>query len=390
MATNIYLIKLALKNRTVNNDMTQIIRATEGLEIMHPNDNRKPDLLILEVGKEADKDIAMIQSLLNQDAVGDVFLTSKITESGILMKAIRIGVKEFFPQPIDAEEVSQALQQFKTRRNKIDPSVSCKKGQIITTFGSKGGVGTTTVAVNLAVTMALKDSSKSVALIDLNTLFGEIPLFLEVTPKFHWGEITKNIDRLDHTFLANVMTRHHTGVHILSSPAELNGHIRPTPEIMSHLLDLMQGTFDYVVIDGGQSTDDTTLRIVELSDTLLLIIILSLPCLANSSKLIKSFIELGFLNRDQIKVVANRYMKKSEIPLSDAKAGIGKDLFWVIPNDYRTTMSAINQGKPLSKIAPKAQITQNFEDLADVFVCPETEQGQNKKFRIFKRFGSKS
>lgn len=384
------LIKLALKNRPVTDELIRIISAMEGFKIMTPGDNRKPDLFIFEIGKEVDKEIGMIQSLLNQDAVGEVFLTSKSTESKILMKAIRIGVKEFFPQPIDTEEVSQALQQFKTRKNKVDPSVACKKGQIITAFGTKGGVGTTTVAVNLAVTLALKDSSKSVALIDMNTLFGEIPLFLEITPQFHWGEITKNIDRLDHTFLANILTRHHTGVHILSSPAQLNGHIRPTPEIMSHLLDLMKGTFDYVVIDGGQSTDDTTLRVVELSDTLLLIIILSLPCLANSSKLIKSFIELGFLHRDQIKVVANRYMKKSEIPLSDAKAGIGKDLFWVIPNDYRTTMSAINQGKPLSKIAPKAQITQNFEDLAEVFVCPETEQGQNKKFRIFKRFGSKS
>jgi pilus assembly protein CpaE len=390
MATNIYLIKLALKNRTVNSELTEIIHATDGFEIMPPRDNSKPDLLILELGKEADKDIAMIQSLLDQDAVGDVFLTSKIAEPGFLMKAIRIGVKEFFAQPIETEEVSRALQKFKTRRNKIDPLVACKTGQIITTFGSKGGVGTTTVAVNLAVTLALKDSSKSVALIDLNTLFGEIPLFLEITPQFHWGEITKNIDRLDHAFLTNVMTRHHTGVHILSSPAQLNGHVRPTPEIMSHLLDLMKGTFDYVIIDGGQSTDDTTLRIVELSDTLLLIIILSLPCLANSNKLIKSFVELGFLNRDQIKVVANRYLKKSEIPLSDAKAGMGKDLFWIIPNDYRTTMSAINQGKPLSKVAPKAQITRNFEDLAEVFVCPETEQGQNKKSRIFKRFGSKS
>lgn len=390
MIGDIHLIKLALKNSTINDKLTKIIRAIGGFEIMRAGDKRRPDLLISELGVKADKDFTVIQSLLDQDAVGEVFLTSESTEPGILMKAIRIGVKEFFPQPIDTKEVSQSLQQFKTRANKVDPSVACKKGQIITAFGTKGGVGTTTVAVNLAVTLALKDSSKSVALIDMNTLFGEIPLFLEVTPKFHWGEITKNIDRLDHTFLANVLTVHHTGVHILSSPAQLNGHIRPTPEIMSHILNLMKDTFDYVVIDGGQSTDDTTLRVVELSDTLLLIIILSLPCLANSSKLIKSFIELGFLNRDQIKVVANRYMKKSEIPLSDAKAGIGKDLFWVIPNDYRTTMSAINQGKPLSKIAPKAQITQNFEDLAEVFVCPETEQGQNKKFRIFKRFGSKS
>jgi pilus assembly protein CpaE len=152
----------------------------------------------------------------------------------------------------------------------------------------------------------------------------------------------------------------------------------------------MKGMFDHVIIDGGQSTDDTVLRVVESSDTLLLITILSLPCLANSNKLIKSFVELGYLHKDQIKVVVNRYVKKCEIPLNDAKAGIGEDLFWIIPNDYQTTMSAINQGKPLLKIAPKTQISKSFERLAEVFLHPNTNQEQKKKFRIFRGFGSKS
>jgi pilus assembly protein CpaE len=147
----------------------------------------------------------------------------------------------------------------------------------------------------------------------------------------------------------------------------------------------MKGMFDYVIIDGGQSTDDTVLRVVELSDTLLLITILSLPCLSNSNKLIKSFVELGYLRKDQIKVVVNRYLKKSEISLNDAKAGIGEDLSWIIPNDYRTTMSAINQGKPLAKIAPKAPITQNFKNFAEAFIFPGAEKERKKKFRIFKR-----
>jgi pilus assembly protein CpaE len=390
MTNNSYLVKLALKNRTVNDDLIKIIRAIGDLEIILSGDNRKPDLLIYELGKEAEKDIAMIQSLLSKEAVGDVFLTCENPEPKILMQAIRIGVHEFFPQPIESEEVKQALELFKTRKNESIPAVASKNGHIITTFGSKGGVGTTTVAVNLAVAIAQKDDRKSVALIDMNTLFGEIPLFLEVSPKFHWGEITKHIERLDHTFLTNVLTRHNTGLHILPSPAYLNGHIRPTPETISRLLDLMKGMFDYVIIDGGQSTDDTVLRVVELSDTLLLITILSLPCLANSNKLIKSFVELGYLRKDQIKVVVNRYMKKSEIPLNDARAGIGEDLSWIIPNDYRTTMSAINNGKPLSKIAPKAPITQNFKNFAEVFTHPDAGQKQKKKFRIFKRSGSKS
>ncbi len=101
-------------------------------------------------------------------------------------------------------------------------------------LGSKGGVGTTTVSVNLAV--ALSNSKRhSVALLDMNTVFGEIPLFLEIQPKFHWGEITKNIDRLDDTFLMNVLSKHSSGVHILPSPAYLNGHQSPTPEIMERL-----------------------------------------------------------------------------------------------------------------------------------------------------------
>jgi pilus assembly protein CpaE len=389
MTNNIDLIKLALKNPTVNDDLIKIIRALGGFEIMPPGDNRKPDLLICELGKQPDQDFAMIQSLLNKDVVGEVFLISEITEPRILMKAIRIGVKEFFPHPIETEEVRQALQRFKERKKDTMTPAVCETGQIITTFGSKGGVGTTTVAVNLAVTLSLREESPTVALIDMNTLFGEIPLFLEISPQFHWGEITSNIDRLDNTFLSNVLTRHHTGVHILPSPAYLNGHTRPTPETMARLLELMKAMFDYVIIDGGQATDDTSLRIVELTDTLLLITILSLPCLANTNKLIKSFIDLGYLSRDRIKVVLNRYMKKSEIPLKDAESGINKKLFWIIPNDYRTTMSAINQGKPLAKIAPKAQITQAFGELAGALACPEPQQDQNRKWTLFKRFNGK-
>jgi pilus assembly protein CpaE len=385
MTNNYYLIKLALKNSMVNDELTKILRAIEGFDIMSQGDNRKPDLLIYELGKEVDKDFALIQAHLNDDAIDEVYLTSEIAEAKILMKAIRIGVKEFFPQPIEIEEVKQALLRYKERKKEMERPIVGKSGQIITTFGSKGGVGTTTVAVNLAVTLSLREDSPSVALIDMNTLFGEIPLFLDMSPQFHWGEITKNVDRLDNTFLSNVLARHNTGVHLLPSPAYLNGHIRPTPETMSHILNLMRAMFDYVIIDGGQSTDDTSLRIVELSDTLLMITILSLPCLTNSNKLIKSFIDLGYLSSDRIKVVVNRYIKKSEISLKDAETGISKELFWVIPNDYKISMMAINQGKPLVHIAPKAEISHNFKKLADTLSPPELQQGKNKKWSFFKR-----
>ena len=384
MSVNIYSIKLVLKSRKLSKKLVEIIRAAGGFEVLKEGDTRKPDLLIFELGKDAEKEMGLIGSLLDADEVGEVFLTSDVAEPSVLMQAIRVGAKEFFSQPIKAEEVIQALQKFRGRRKDSVLKGEGKPGQIISVFGSKGGVGTTTVAVNLAVSMLQGQTGRSVVLLDMNTLFGEIPLFLEMSPQFHWGEITKNIQRLDNTFLTKILSRHDTGVQVLASPSYLNGHVRPTPKIMSHLLELMRGMFDYVIIDAGQSTDDTSLRVLELSDTLILITILSLPCLANTNKLIKSFLDLGYIAKDRIKIVLNRYLKNSEISLKDAEAGISKELFWIIPNDFTTTMSAINKGKPLPQIASKAAITKNFAELANALTMPETKQ-EKKKWKMFKR-----
>ena len=384
MPDNYYSIRLALKHASVSKKMLEIVEAAGGFEVLPATDARRPDLLIFELGDNHQKDVNLVQSLLEGDDVGEVFLTSEVADSAVLMQAIRIGAKEFFSQPIKPEEVQDALLRFKERCKGVVPQTPSKHGQIITVFGSKGGVGTTTVAVNLAVSLSQKKNVQSVALLDMNTLFGEIPLFLEISPKFHWGEITKNIERLDDTFLRNILTRHSTGVEVLSSPAHLNGHLKPTPEIMTRLLDLMKKMFDYVVIDGGQSTDETSLKVLQVSNRLLLITILSLPCLANTSKLLRSFTDLGYVAKDRIKIVLNRYMKKSELSLADAESGVGQELFWIIPNDFRSTMSAINNGKSLLQIESKAPITKSFMELAD-YLDPADEKLTKKRWRIFRR-----
>jgi len=189
---------------------------------------------------------------------------------------------------------------------------------------------------------------------------------------------------LDNTFLSNILTNHQSGIQVLPSPAYLNGHVRPTPEIMTRLLSLMRQMFDHIIVDGGQSTDDTSLKILEMSDTLLLITILSLPCLSNTNKLLKSFTDLGYVGAENIKVVLNRNMKKGEISNKDAEAGIGRELYWTIPNDFGTTMTAINNGKPLLNIAPKALITKNIQDLANSLATPK-EKVTKKKWSMFKR-----
>jgi pilus assembly protein CpaE len=376
-------IKLDIKNPAIAKQFSEIIGTVKGCRIIKSDDNLKPDLQIFEINGNPEE-LNLIQSLLNTGKLHEIFLTSEKTDPEMLMQAIRIGVREFFPQPIKRGDVEQALKRFKERRTHVAPVTHQKSGTLISVVGSKGGVGTTTIAVNLAVTLAEQQNDGSVVILDMNTLFGEIPLFLEISPKYHWGEITKNIERLDDTFLMNVLSKHSSGVHVLPSPGYLNGHQAPTPKTMERLLDVMKRMFDYVVIDCGQSTDETALKTIQLSDEVLLISVLSLPCLANANKLLRSFVDLGYLPKARIKVVLNRYLKKSEISLQDAKKGIGHDLYWVIPNDYATTMAAINNGKPLSKIAPKSKIVKSFKEVTEIMSTQDKVESE-KKWGFFNR-----
>jgi pilus assembly protein CpaE len=384
MENGIFTIKLSLQSQKLSRKLMDLIHEIGGFKVQLQSDTRKPDLLIFQLSEDSEKEMEMIESLLKENKVGAVFLTASNADPEILMQAIRVGVKEFFAQPINVEAVKQALQRFKEQQRGLMPKGENKSGKIISIFGSKGGVGTTTVAVNLAISLLQAKKGLSVVLVDMNTLFGEVPLFLEMSPKFHWGEITKNIDRLDNTFLGNILTQHKSGIHVLPSPAYLNGHVKPTPEVMARLLHLMTKIYDYILVDTGQSTNDTSLRVVELSDTLLLITILSLPCLANTNRLIKSFLDLGYLGNGRIKVILNRYTKNNDISLKDAQAGINKELFWIIPNDFNTTMAAINNGKPLAEISSRAAITKSFEEMARTLHQPKNRQ-EGKKWRLFKR-----
>jgi len=383
MTHNIDNIKLDIKNPAIAKQFSDIIDAVNGCRIIKSDDPLKPDLRIFEINGNPEE-FNLIQSLLNTGKLHEIFLTSEKTDPEMLMQAIRMGVKEFFPQPIKRSDVEQALIRFKERRAHAAPVTHQKSGKLISVLGSKGGVGTTTISVNLAVTLAEQENERSVAILDMNTLFGEIPLFLDISPKYHWGEITKNIKRLDDTFLMNVLSKHSSGIHVLPSPGYLNGHQAPSPDIMERLLVLMKHMFDYVIIDCGQSTDETALKTIQMSDEVLLISVLSLPCLANANKLLRSFIDLGYLRKERIKVVLNRYTKNSEISLQDAKKGIGHDISWIIPNDYGTTMSAINNGKPLSNIAPRSKIFKSYKEMAE-FMFPMEKDESKRKWGFFNR-----
>jgi len=371
-------VKLEIKDTKIKSQFENALRKIGGFNIQGPTSIDRAELLIFELGDEIEKEFLYVQDLVNSGEVGEVFFASGHSDQAVLRRAIRIGAREFFNVPIENEEIKHALEGFKGRKEKEARGETFKDGKIINIIGSKGGVGTTTVAVNLAVSLAEKKSVQSVALIDMNLLFGDIPLFLEIEPKYNWSEITKNISRLDDTFLKNILSVDVSGVCVLPSPSYLSKQHMATPAIMERLLIVMRRMFDFVIVDGGQSLGDISLKILGLSDTVLLISILSLPCLSNTNKLLRTFHDLGFPPDENIRIIVNRYLKKSDISVKDAEISLEKEIFWTIPNDYQTTVTATNRGKALAQFAPREEITKNFRNLATE-LGPESEKKEKKK-----------
>jgi pilus assembly protein CpaE len=378
MADEIISLRLKVKNEKIKEEFAGIISSLAGFKIQNSDDPSSFDLLILEIGDDLNKEFELIHSLHNSEK--EVFLTSTRTEPEMLIQALRTGAKEFFAQPINRDEVKGALLRFRQRKESPKGrETPTKNGKLIDVFGSKGGVGTTTVAVNLATSLAELEGKPKVALIDMNLLFGEIPLFLDVDSAFNWEEVARNIARLDSTYLMSILTKHSSGIYVLPSPTGLDLSDVATPEIIQKILRMMQGVFDFIVIDSGQSLDDISLKILELSNTVFLIAILSVPCLINIKRLQDSFRKLGYPHDEDVKIIINRYQKKSMISLEEAEQSINQKIFWHIPNDYTTTMSAINQGKSLFIVARGSEITTNFRDLATTFLVKAEEEKEKRK-----------
>jgi pilus assembly protein CpaE len=363
-------IKINANNVLLKKRFEDIISSSKELSIQHVAEKDRTDLLIQDLSEDYEKDFHFIESVLSTRSVEEVFVTSQDAGSDLLLKAMRSGAKEFLRQPLNEQEVREALERFKKRRrsHKSGAPDSIKSGRVIDVLGSKGGVGTTTVAVNLAVSLAENMGKESVALLDLNTVFGDIPLFLSLKAAHHWGAITNNIDRLDEMFLTKVMSKHFSGVQVLPSPSYLNGDRPATPETIDKLIMLMKKMFDIIVIDGGQSLNATSLKVFSMSDNILLVSLLSLPCLYNTNKLLRSFGGLDHTHKEKVRIIINRYLKKSDLSVKEAERSMGKGVFWTIPNDYKTTISAINQGKTLSEVASRASVTRSLQELAKTLI----------------------
>ena len=317
-------------------------------------------LVLIDVSQEQDKALSLIKKLKENNKDAFIIALSAKTSTETIIKVMRAGAKEFLNKPLIQSEFTETLNELKSEFENTETPDTCK---IISTFSNKGGIGKTSIAVNLAVELA-QISKEKVALIDLNLQLGDVATFLDMNPPFAMDYIANNIHNLNEDELLKTMSKYkNTSLYVIADPLNIDNSKDITAEQIKNLLAVLKKTFSYIVIDIGTNIDSKTIAALDSSDLILLIAIVNLPAIRSTQRCMDLFNRLGY-SSDKIKLVLNRYMENEDIKTSDIEEVVKQKVYWKIPNNYLTMMSAINKGVPVNEINSESNIALNYKDFA--------------------------
>ncbi len=381
MANNSISVILNIKLPEAKKDIEKCLSSIENVTFA---DFGKADLLIMEVGFDPDNEFNEITRIKENEKVSEIFLTSSSDDPRLLIRAIRSGIKEFFPQPIVADELKRAVQDCAARLGSTKKTEVLKKGKIVTVAGARGGIGTSTIAVNLAASLSALEGVESVAILDLLPVFGDSSIFLDISqPQYSWLELVNNLSRMDKTYLMSTIARHDSGIYVMTAPLQrIEDPDASLTEKISMLLDILRRNFDFIIVDNGKSLDRISMTFLKESDQILVVSVLNLPCVSSTRRLLDYLRNSGIF---QSEVIINRVEKNSLISINDAEKAFGRKALAMIPNDYRTAINSLNQGKPLNVVANGTEISKSIQNIA-MLITGKVEKPKERS-GILKRFG---
>ena len=321
-----------------------------------------PDVGVICLDDDPQQGLAIISELGEVAPNVSILVASSSTDGNLILQAMRAGAKEFLTQPVKPEDFTAALKRI-SRQRFGDTASTTRSCTTIAVTGATGGVGSTSVAVNIGCALAANEKN-SVVLVDLDLALGDADVLLDTIPEYTLTDVAQNISRLDLTLLKQFFTKHSSGIHFLPRPVNLDGGHHVKPDDLRRITGLLKASFTHLIFDTSKSFSDVDRVAIESADEILMVTQLELPSLRNVIRVMQSFEDTWQL-ADSLKIVVNRLGKNSgQISLKKAQDTLGQDVYWRIPNDDRVMTEVRNQGVPLVEYAPRAAVTQSLNQLA--------------------------
>ncbi|MEZ6058215.1 MAG: pilus assembly protein CpaE [Planctomycetaceae bacterium] len=347
-----------------------------------------PDIAVIVLDSDPHRSLALVAEISQMQPNCAILCVSGSQEGSLILQAMRNGAKEFLGSPLQLDDFMSALDRIVSTGDG-KKGAKTRRSQVVSIIGVSGGVGCTSLAINLACVFA-QSPDASVAAIDLDLALGDADVWLDIIPDYTIQDVAENITRLDYALLKRSLTQHSCGAFLLPRPVHIDTHPPLSADQLQRVVALLKATFTHLVMDLSKSFTPLDMAAMQVSDTVLLVTQLDLPCLRNVVRLMQ-FLDEQELGA-KVKVVVNRIgLEESQISLAKALETIGREVFWQIPNDYITMVESRNNGVPLIVENPRAKVTRSMEQLAaqldNSIVTTTTEEPEKPKRRLFSFLG---
>jgi pilus assembly protein CpaE len=343
-------------------DVEVIGAARTGKEAVQLSQELNPDVVLMDINMPDMDGITATEAIRSKQPAVQIVILSVQSDQNYMRRAMLAGARDFLTKPPMGDELISAIRRAgviaQAERSKSVPvqvapalgnnvtphGFGMPKGKIVTVYSPKGGVGCTTIAVNLALTLHNDDTR--VALVDGNLQFGDVAVFINEQGKNTIIDLTPRADELDPEIVEEVMLKHAaSGLHILAAPNKPEYAEKVTSSQFSAVLEYLRQMYSYVVVDTASLLTDVTLSAVDVSDLLVLITTQDIPSIKNCRLFLDLSQTLG-MERERVLFIMNRYDKRINITPERVAENLKQEVTSVIPLDEATVMKAVNRGVP--------------------------------------------
>jgi pilus assembly protein CpaE len=364
-------------------DMRVVATAASGDEALQAVDRQAVDVVLLDVNMPGMSGITSAEKLVARAPTAAIIMMSVKGEAGHLRSAMLAGAREFLVKPFSGDELVYAIRQVHQREREMLSRVAAlpaggpsahpllrRPGRVVTLFAPKGGVGRTTLAVNIAVAAA--GLGRRVALVDASLQFGDVGVLLNLNPRSRSiadlaRDYTGDGDGID-----GMLVEHSSGVHVVLAPPSPELSELVSAEQLARIVAGLRSAYDLVVIDAPPWLHETTLACFDASELILYVLTLELTSVKN----IRSFLgvsgQLGYSD-SKVELVLNRADAGYGIRLSEVEDSVGRKVRHSVVSDGRTVVFALNRGVPFVVGNPKAKVSRDIVRLATSLIADQPE-----------------
>lgn len=326
-----------------------------------------PDVVLLDVSASSDV-VTTVRRIVLSCPKTCVIVTGAGTPPSTMSRAVAAGARGFLIKPYSPTDVldtiKEALDVARAVSQQVQrPSQERSRGRIIAVYSPKGGVGSTTVAANLAVALAARQKTK-VALVDLDLQFGDVGTVLDLHGANSLAEVVGHDDLtddlIDETFVA-----HPSGVRTLLAPDNLQVVETIDPEQVTRLLSQLRAHFDFVVADLWSSYESLTIGVLRSADTIIVVTTPELPALRDIQRFVRA-VESDAQIAEKLVIVANRYPGRAGLSKDDMTKALGRAILATIPSEGISVTDAINRGLSLLDSRARVRLARQYHELAAI------------------------